>query len=528
MQQKINKKTLVYINSYIVALLAYYMMRFDTFRNDTICNYLVEPSFPMLSGSEFLKWIVSMRYIDLLIARINQLIMFIFGLYPNEYTIYMKITSFILLGYLIAQTYNIFEKILGYTEYNRILHSICIIAFVNPINVGMISWEGGYVHLLAILFGGIIATKMYLKNKYVWALFFSYLATCTYQSYYITFALYVIPIIFITNNYSFCKEAKKSCLRVFAITVVSALIPLIMSKMISIITINDFAYSYSTISKADIVNTLITSRIVELFKQYIVLYVFTYGMMPPFTVCIVLAIVALGVIMSMRFSKEKKLAYIDWFIFLAVTINLPFCIVIMMKTTYMPQRIMVNYFIAVAMALITMISYVVSKTEISVDDQLNEDERKVPLITCFELVVTFFLAISIICTHTVILDYHISMALTKEEVKEIQGIIDLYEEENNIKVNKVVYYIIPENLGGYTYEGYMHRHYLGYIFMERVLHRDWSTVEVLEFFGGRRYEKKELTDEQYRRIFGDIEATDVFNPNKQLVFKGDTLYWAIE
>lgn len=49
---------------------------------------------------------------------------------------------------------------------------------------------------------------------------------------------------------------------------------------------------------------------------------------------------------------------------------------------------------------------------------------------------------------------------------------------------------------------------------------------MLEWISGRTYGAEELDEEVYREIFGDPTWTEL-DLNKQILFDGGTMYWAI-
>lgn len=57
---------------------------------------------------------------------------------------------------------------------------------------------------------------------------------------------------------------------------------------------------------------------------------------------------------------------------------------------------------------------------------------------------------------------------------------------------------------------------------------EWSDVGSITTLSGRQFERKDITDKEYKKYFADLELSDyaVFDPDKRLVFVGDTLYWA--
>jgi hypothetical protein len=114
------------------------------------------------------------------------------------------------------------------------------------------------------------------------------------------------------------------------------------------------------------------------------------------------------------------------------------------------------------------------------------------------------------------------------EVRQIDAIIQKYEDDNDIKVTNIAARVMDGDRGQWTYDYYYHMNYLSDTFISKITHVGWCNVELIDYISENYYNEIEMTDDEYSEYFGNLKDDDIFNPQTQLVFKGDTLYWAIE
>ena len=59
-----------------------------------------------------------------------------------------------------------------------------------------------------------------------------------------------------------------------------------------------------------------------------------------------------------------------------------------------------------------------------------------------------------------------------------------------------------------------------------IVFAEWSQGAYVNYVNEKDYEYREMTMWEYNKYFGGLEW-DTFEPETQLGFEGDTLYWAV-
>jgi len=83
----------------------------------------------------------------------------------------------------------------------------------------------------------------------------------------------------------------------------------------------------------------------------------------------------------------------------------------------------------------------------------------------------------------------------KELAREIIEYIEKYEQENNIKIEKVRCNIIRNSVENAKYEDVIYKGSVSAIKTE------WSAVESLSYFSGRKFKKEKTTEEKIQKEY---------------------------
>lgn len=114
-----------------------------------------------------------------------------------------------------------------------------------------------------------------------------------------------------------------------------------------------------------------------------------------------------------------------------------------------------------------------------------------------------------------------SGAIDEEFCRQIEFQIEQYEQKTGNTIDTVVVGNDP-NPDYYAYKS------VDYAIMDTNLSTfamTWSDVNALTYYSGRTLERRDMTEEEYEKYFGASEW-DVFCPEEQLRFEGNTMYWA--
>lgn len=99
--------------------------------------------------------------------------------------------------------------------------------------------------------------------------------------------------------------------------------------------------------------------------------------------------------------------------------------------------------------------------------------------------------------------------------------IDQYEQETGNVIDEIA--VRSDGNTCYGYDG------VSYTIMDtnlRAFAVPWSDVSSIEFFSGRSFQRKEMTAEKYKELFGE-KSWDYFDSEEQLFFDGTTMYLAV-
>lgn len=116
-------------------------------------------------------------------------------------------------------------------------------------------------------------------------------------------------------------------------------------------------------------------------------------------------------------------------------------------------------------------------------------------------------------------DHFSTNRLDQEYAKLLEAQIEKYEAQSGIEVKNIA--ARTDTSPQWKYETIR---YMAYNVNERAYLNEWSDVTLLNYVSGRSYNKIGMPQEIYQKYFAD-KNWDMWCPEEQLVFEGDTLYW---
>lgn len=503
------EKTKAYLFNLIAVITIYGLMLHKTLRSDHIWA-AVQNSTTSIGILDMMKgYLLGGRPGSLLVAFILK-IFSLFGIDKLNSQFIIQALFFAIIIFASSEIYFLFADLLNIESFSIIVDIIILIGFVNPIFVELLSWIG-FEHGIAIVLSGLIATKLFVKKHYIGSFVSLFFAISIYQSYYAPFLIYSIAYIFISHNERISKHSAFSILKALLITATAAGGNIALTKITSLATNSAEVKTISLIG-----NNGVENKIVSIIEWIYMIVTQTYGMMPAFFVIGILSLIFLMILCYKKKNGESTICVGNSIVICVVMALVPFGITIAMSSVGLETRVMASYFMAISMCF--LIAY----------DLLRKSEFLNFCVKKFKIILFCFFIVDIFCTETVILDFFISNSLDIAEAKQINEIINQYEDENDVQIKKIAFRVMPDSKGANTYSGFYHFNYVGYVFLSKLNHDEWCTVELINYVNNENYEKIEMTDLQYELYFGNTEDTSIFNPYKQLVFVGDTLFWAIE
>ncbi|MCF0127422.1 MAG: glucosyltransferase domain-containing protein [Pseudobutyrivibrio sp.] len=122
-------------------------------------------------------------------------------------------------------------------------------------------------------------------------------------------------------------------------------------------------------------------------------------------------------------------------------------------------------------------------------------------------------------------DFYKKCDMDRTNINYIISAIEDYEKGTGKEITKISVCASPNmeyashllkmdySLGAYSYNC-------------KSYNRNWSDVSMINVFTGKKYERLDMTEEEFNERFSDYESWTDFDINSQLRFEGDTLYWA--
>jgi hypothetical protein len=138
------------------------------------------------------------------------------------------------------------------------------------------------------------------------------------------------------------------------------------------------------------------------------------------------------------------------------------------------------------------------------------------------------LAINIYSCSTIITDIQITNQIEISELRTISARMKAYENESGTEITTVKVYIAG-NAGLDEFDK-AHINLKAALNASRnIATHDWCDVAALQRFGNKTYEREDMTEEEYKQYFNDLEPADywTFDPDKRIKIVDNTLYWTV-
>ena len=234
------------------------------------------------------------------------------------------------------------------------------------------------------------------------------------------------------------------------------------------------------------------------------------GMMPYGMVGIFVILLYVIYVFEMKSQGERVVTIVLSVVCVSLFFVACFAISVVQSIVSLPPRVLFGLFTAIAMLVYVIYSY--AKNDIC---------RKTIRYATYVFSATLF-----VCVVISGIDHHTSNQLDIAYAQQIQNEIDAYEQDTGNTITDIKFYYKDDNYYDTAYSNYMIHHYFVQSYNNSVYTNNWSAVPMLEWISGRTYGAEELDEEVYREIFGDPTWTEL-DLNKQILFEGGTMYWAI-
>lgn len=495
-REKLKKMGIITFINCAIFMFSYGLMYRTSFNGDTLAVF----KYPFGQANEFLG---SGRYIFALFCEI----MFRCGVNMAKAGGIYVLVSLVLLPFVpTLMTMGYFTacndgKFSTETSLGKILKVdfVILLGFIN-----LIFLESLYFSAYAVMPGLaclFLALSLYAfaKKKYIRTIIWLSCMLMVYQAYVGIFISFALLFVFVEYK---GKLSKESFWKSFFVILGSGCLYLIDIFSVTLLRkmgiIKEVVKSFQLVSPIEIITRIIEAQI-DILKN-------EYGLaMIRFIPFLILAIAGLCILVV--YIKEKK-KISDWLylVLLVAASNLSVFAVVFGGYLYLPPRVVVSYWGFIS-AIVLLGVHVVKAEKV---------KTFLFVVTCIVLI------LQSVNANIIISELYISNTLDLEYVKDVQYNIDKYEKATGIEIENVSI-CTDEKCNQYWMDNI---DYYNYNINERCVSVEWQCRILLEKCSGREYNKINMPEDIYNKHF-DGKDWDRFDEEEQLVFEGDTLYFAV-
>ncbi|WP_027216030.1 glucosyltransferase domain-containing protein [Butyrivibrio fibrisolvens] len=415
----------------------------------------------------------------------------------------------------------LFDKHTKNEKTKYVILILALISFINPLFIEV--WSYTALEWTIGILCGVVAALLFAKKHYVWSGFLVWLSVGFYECYFENFLILCTAYIYLKYKNTIKKDTFIAYFKMLLTGGIPVAINLICQKGSAIIlswmetaknatagvASEDVVQSSSSI-KANIMFNDIPNRIYNYGVVYFTHIVGdVFGYYPKYFLYAILLImfITTSCIICKRYGFIAELHFILFFVFEIIW----FLIVFIGTMYWIEARIAWNVFMAISMMFIVFLVH-------------SEFADKQHVLHLFFLTLIIFSIVNIYTTNSKTTDYYIARASDHQYLDCVQAEIDRYEESTGNKVTKIYtliryditqqsqYLLLQANVNAYD---------------RRLVSKDWSDVEALNYYEGENYISLPMTGEDYITYFADKKRYAQFVPEEQLVFVDDALYWDI-
>lgn len=357
------------------------------------------------------------------------------------------------------------------------------------------------------------ALRLFQKKKYLPCFVLVLLAVGTYQTYYAPFLIYTTGLLFIREEGKWKKESFLEWLKALAMTAGGTAVIFICQKAGSILLAAEEVKPTSVAVGPEFMD-----RIIRIIQRYGFQLLNGGGVLPMgFLIAFVAILFPFLLVAIYRRAKVGGiLLFLTGGIFILI---LPPAFSLIMSEPYLPTRTMVGIYVGSSMYFLICCRFLLP-------EQTGKPSFRETGFRCFMLIFSF---VWIACIETASSNILSANTLERSIVRQVQNEIEFYESETGETIQKVATVHYREDAQP-VFDKANFRYFWKLDYSQHLLlYTAWSDVSTLNYFTGENYEKLEMTKEEEERFFGGIdkESFVTFNPHTQLVFEGDTAYWAL-
>lgn len=420
------------------------------------------------------------------------------GISKLENQFVLQIVTIILLACTVCVLYHTFQRFFKEQKEKMMLPMFLIIAFGNSFFGETFAWIG-YELAFGILLS-IFSVKLFVNKKYMLSVFGVLSSSCIYQSYIAIFLIYTCLYLYLDSEGKFEYKVIVNYLKIALVAICATMLNVFLAKIPVYMGVVE-----SEIKKVS-VSISFQQRIRNIMEAYNHILNTACGYYPKRFLLCLLIILFLCVVVVI-WCKRKRVLDVLYFSGVFSILNLCYvAIFAILSHSWASQRITWPVFCCISAIFIIGLYY------------FNDIKWKKILIAVY----ICFMSVNIYYTQTAAMDFYISNKVDAQIVASVEKEIRNYEADTGNTVTTVATRLMP---GARYYSNHLNLSYT-ITYSHKTLYEEWSNVELLSYFAGRKYKDIKMSDEIFEKYFSDVEY-DVYIPSKQLVFEGDTLYWLI-
>lgn len=484
----------VFIIMFLMLYMAFSAFLNKSFTSDHVSAFVSNDTFlyhsPIyyLAGGRFTAWLTSL--FAMVLNKIH------ISIYENQFIVQLLLIC--MLAYSLSMLYSIFMK---YVQDKRWLYISLFVMFYNPYFIESFvykAYEWGFGIILSIW-----AVKLFIKKKYVFSSIVLFFAISTYQSFFSLYLIFLTGYLYLNYEGNLTRECIVEFIKMVFITGITAIANILIIRLS--LEIGLIESTVKSVSKG--------IGLFDRLQRIIWAYYYTtgkcFGMLPKWSLLLIIIIISLAILIAL----VRKKASFNSVLFLIMVIGIiniaPVSVIGIAEKVGAVQRVVWPIFSALSVSLIILCNYY-HKTKCG-------GFKIITLILCF----AFFMNMYFV--KTCIVDYYCSNKMDEQMVMQIQGEIEKYEKGTNTEITKVATYRIGKSQ--YYYEN-LNLSYQKATYSHKMMYDEWSDVELINYVTGNTYEEVEINKGIIEKYFKG-KSWNTYIPEEQLVFVGDTLYWAI-
>ena len=504
--EKKKKNLLVLGVAFVVLFLTYSVFLNHSFTSDHVNTYFYYPegykAIPPLNPFYYIKTTLGLTAIPMWINYFFAMI----GITKDTHQYILQLFAMLLIAYAVRLLFAFYESFFPEKEKKVVLLVILLLAFINPYFCEVFVYVGydKIFGIIAAIFGSIL----FSKKRYIWSFVCVLLAVTGYQIYYVLFLAYTGTWIFLNAKGKFQKEAVWNYIKMYLVMLVPTLMIVFAYVLYSVGNVGSY------VGKAIALGSNLMERMECVRRRYHELMVTQQGLLPRYFLAICFVVM---VILCLLFLKEKKVKDILFTIFHAICLSLyPVTIYFVATNASFSGRIIWCVFAGLSGIGLVALQKV----------DLKNWTGKV-----MGTILVLIYCINIYSVSSTITNFYISNALDSQIVGQVVAQIENYERDTGISVQKIAAAANRNSKCSYPQVGFLGMDYSNedagyYNFTHKAMDDPWADAELFLYLTKRPYSIVEMDPDIWAEHF-EGRIWETFNPQEQLYFEGDTVYWCI-